>query len=92
MDGKLKRSDVRLNNQKIIKYCKAENTYQEYVFRPKVEAGKMAAMVAAEKYCIILELRELVEDMVARKISWQDLRKQVKSVPISNRGLQGSLF
>lgn len=52
----------------------------------------MSQLIAAENYCIILELRELAEELDARKISWQELRKQVKAVPISNRGKQMDIF
>lgn len=92
MSDKIKRSQVQLTNEKIIAYCKKENSFQQSVYMRKIEAGTMSRMQAATNFCIIEQLKELAQDCEERNITWWELRQGVKELPARRRGMQGNLF
>lgn len=87
----MKRSAIKLGNKEIVKYCKAENGFQQKVYARKVAAKTMTPYKANQNILIIRELRELVEDMEQKGVTWHQLRKMIADLPEKRGSVQGTL-
>jgi len=87
----MKRSDIIITNKDIIKYCKREHAMQKKVYEKKLAGGQMKDYEANRYYLIILEYKELVEDLEQKGISWTQCRQMIKNINTRSLPTQGKL-
>ena len=87
----MNRSDLKIDNQKIIAYCKREHRMQKGVYDSMLKEGKVTGYQANLNYTVILELKEVAELLEKQNITWSDFRQMLQKLPQQTRGTQGKL-
>jgi len=87
----MNRSDLKINNQKIIAYCKHEHSMQKLVYDSRLKEGTISDYQANLNYTVILELKEVAELLEKQSITWNDFRQMLQKLPQQTRGTQGKL-
>lgn len=82
---KMKRSEVKINLDKIIKYCKAEHTFQKLVYGKKVKSGTMPKLTANTNILILMEYKEFCEELKKKGYTYEDFKKMRDNLPTRNR-------
>lgn len=77
----MKRSQIKINNQAIIKYCKREHAMQARVYPRQMNAGKMTSYEANQNFFIISELKDIAEALELKGYTWQELKNIINDLP-----------
>ena len=77
----MRRNQIKITNEVIIKYCKREHVMQGKVYPKQVESGRMTAYEANQNFAIISEVKELAEALHLKGYNWQELKKFVNDLP-----------
>lgn len=72
---------INITNQQIIEYAKDENKFQLFVFKKKIENGKMTQEDANRKYLIIKRLGKLAELCERKGYTFSDLFALLENLP-----------
>lgn len=88
----MNRNDIKIDNQKIIAYCKDEHRMQMFVYEKRLAEGKMTTYQANRNFLIIQEFKSIAELLEKRGISWQEFKTRLKLVKADRGGTQSELF
>jgi len=87
----MNRNDIRIDNQKVIDYCKREHRMQLRIYNDLLKKGKMTTYQANLNYSVIRELSEVATILEKQNITWNDFRIMLDKLPVQTRGKQGEL-
>jgi len=84
----MKRTDIKVNNEFIIKFCHSFHRRQKEVLQAKINDGKMSAYQANQNYITIIQYKELAELLESKKMEWKDLIKMVRESEVKKQPRQ----
>ena len=92
MNRNFKRSDFNLTAEDFVKELTRELTMRMGVYAKQTQEKKLSPRKAAERYLIILELKELMELVQSRGLRIEDVKQVILDMEIKSKPKQGKLF